>query len=87
VKHLITWEDVTHPAFPTQFRLRHMTALSINIVTCRCIAREQVDKHVSVEMDYWKPRQHFHGYKLSAGISMDTDTLYNRKFRSECSQS
>jgi hypothetical protein len=28
---------------------------ALNIVTCKPIARERVGKHVSVEMDSWKP--------------------------------
>jgi hypothetical protein len=34
-------------------------------VTCRAIARKRVDKHVSVEIDSWKPTSYgtyFHGY-------------------------
>jgi hypothetical protein len=59
----------------------------LNTVTCRPITRERVDKYVSIEMDSWKPRRHFHGYTCSRGVSMDTDMLYNRKLRWECSQS
>jgi hypothetical protein len=41
------------------------------IATCRTFARKRVDKHVSVEIDSWKPARygtHFHGYEWSTKI-------------------
>jgi hypothetical protein len=32
----------------------HLGSKSLNIVTCRPIVKEQVDEHVSVEIDSWK---------------------------------
>jgi hypothetical protein len=57
----------------------------IHTVTCRPIAGECADKHVSMEMDSWKPKRrcginrHFRGYEWSKNISFDTDTLYKRR--------
>jgi hypothetical protein len=45
-------------------------ASDIHSVTCRRVAREQVGKHVSMEMDSWKPARHYlvhrrvHGYRI-----------------------
>jgi hypothetical protein len=47
------------------FPIRKSSTLFINIVTSRPIARERVDKHVSMEMDSWKPTRYEH-------ISVDT---------------
>jgi hypothetical protein len=47
----------------------------------RPIARKQVDKHISVDIDSWKVTHygtHFHGYEWSTNISLDTDMLYKR---------
>jgi hypothetical protein len=58
-------------------------------VTCRPITRKQVDKHVSVEIDSWKLTRygtHFHGYEWSRNISLHTDRLYKRPFRSQWRQ-
>jgi hypothetical protein len=55
-------------------------------VTCRPIARKRLDKHVSIEMDSWKPTRYgtrFHGYERSTNIFLDTDALYKKPFRSE----
>jgi hypothetical protein len=45
-----------------------------------------VIKHVSLEMDYWKPARHTvidssfdMGYRWSTGVSMGTDALYKRR--------
>jgi hypothetical protein len=46
-----------------------------NIVTCRPFSRERGDKHFSLKMDSWKITRYEH-------ISVDMDTLYNRKPRS-----
>jgi hypothetical protein len=63
------------------------TTFEINgTATCRPIARKRVDKHVSVENDSWKFTRygtHFHGYEWSTNISLDTDMLYKRPFRSD----
>jgi hypothetical protein len=56
------------------------------ILTCRPIAMERVDKHASMEMDSWKPTRYgtrFRAYEWSTNISLDTDMLYKRPFRSE----
>jgi hypothetical protein len=53
-----------------------MRCCLLNIVTCRPLARERVDKHVSTETDSWKPtclcgiNKYFLGYS----------TLYKRPF-------
>jgi hypothetical protein len=50
-------------------------------------------KDVSTEIDYWKPirrcriNRRFRGYDWSTNISLDTDTLYKRPFKSEWNQS
>jgi hypothetical protein len=51
-------------------------------VTCIPIARERVDKHVSKEMDSWKPTCYgtrFRGYVWSTNIFLDTDTQCKRR--------
>jgi hypothetical protein len=57
-----------------------------NVVTCRPIPRERVDKHIFMEVDSWKPARcgtHFHGYEWSRNVSLDADVLCKRPFRSE----
>jgi hypothetical protein len=52
------------------------------IVTFRPTAMECVDKHISMEMDSWKPTRYgtcFRGYERSTNISLDTDTLCKRR--------
>jgi hypothetical protein len=44
-----------------------------NTVTCRPIAKESADKHVSMHVVSWKPRLRFRGYRCSTGISVDTN--------------
>jgi hypothetical protein len=47
-------------------------------VTCRPVARERIDKHVSVEIDSWKLTRHrtnFHGYKFSTNSFFETNAL------------
>jgi hypothetical protein len=51
----------------------------VNIETCGPIARERVDKHVSMETNsVWNT---FPSNEWSTNISLDTDTLYKRPFR------
>jgi hypothetical protein len=52
-----------------------------NILTCRPIARKRVDKHVSVEMDSWKPTgygKHFLGYENEGYVYIDRFLETNR---------
>jgi hypothetical protein len=55
-----------------------------NIVTCGPIARERVDKHISMEVDSWRPIRYETRFRVnehSTNISLDTATLYKRPFR------
>jgi hypothetical protein len=69
---------------------------SNNIVTCRPIARERADKHVSVEMDSSKStrygtafqwirvtNKHFLGYETEDVLCRSVPTLYNRSHQIE----
>jgi hypothetical protein len=58
--------------------------ISVAFVTCGPIARERVDKRVSVEVDSWRPTRYgtrFRVSERSTNISLDTATLYKRPFR------
>jgi hypothetical protein len=65
---------------------RDVRKKTYNIVTCGPIARERGDKHVSMEVDFWRPARYetrFRVNEWSTHISLDTATLYKWPFRQE----
>jgi hypothetical protein len=52
----------------------NLNNIELYFVTCGPIAKEGVDKYVSVEMDSWKPTPygtHFRGYGGSTRVPLD----------------